>query len=79
MADQNNKWEENAPGSFYVDNQCVACGSCVSEAPDCFELNVDENHAFVKKQPESTNEEKDCRNAMKACPVDAIGDDGEED
>ena len=79
MADQNNKWEENAPGPFYVDTQCVGCGYCVAEAPDCFELNTDENHSFVKKQPEGTNEEKDCRSAMKACPVDAIGDDGEED
>lgn len=79
MAQLENKWEDNAPGPYYVDNQCVACGACAAEAPECFELNVDENHSFVKKQPETADEEKECKNALKACPVDAIGNDGEED
>lgn len=77
MADKKLKWDQNIPGKFYVDDQCIACDACVMEAPKFFEMNDDEGHAFVKLQPKSQNEIQECLNALEACPVEAIGNDGE--
>ena len=41
-------------------------------------MNDDEGHAFVMKQPESDADLEECQNALDACPVEAIGDDGDE-
>jgi ferredoxin len=40
--------------------------------------NEDEGYSYVFKQPEDDDEEEQCREAMESCPVEAIGDDGEE-
>lgn len=77
MADKSNKFDQNVAGKFYVDDQCIACDACVMEAPDFFEMNDDEGHAYVKKQPNSAQDLEDCNNALDACPVEAIGADGE--
>ena len=79
MADKNSKFDQNILGAFYVDDQCIACDACVMEAPNFFEMNEMDGHAFVKKQPSLTNEEelKQCLEALDACPVEAIGKDGE--
>lgn len=77
MADKSNKFDQNVAGKFYVDDQCIACDACVMEAPDFFEMNDDEGHAYVKKQPNSAQDLEDCHNALDACPVEAIGADGE--
>lgn len=77
MADKTSKWDQNLPGKFYVDEQCIACDACVMEAPNFFTMNDDDGHAFVKSQPKTKEELKDCYSAMEACPVEAIGDDGE--
>jgi ferredoxin len=75
MADKENKWSQNIDGKYYVDDQCIACDACVMEAPDFFEMNDDDGHAYVKKQPSNPQEEEDCENALAACPVEAIGRD----
>lgn len=77
MADKTAKWEENVPGKFYVDDQCIACDACVMEAPRFFEMNDVEGHAFVKAQPKSPEELEEAMAALEACPVEAIGTDGE--
>jgi ferredoxin len=76
MAEQNKKWPDNFPGPFYVDEQCIACDACVKEAPSFFKMNMEEGHAFVKKQPQTNDEKKMCNEALKNCPVDAIGSNG---
>lgn len=76
MADKTAKWDENVPGKFYVDDQCIACDACVMEAPDFFVMNDDDGHAYVYKQPSNEAEEKLCQEALEACPVEAIGSDG---
>lgn len=76
MADKENKWSQNIDGKYYVDDQCIACDACVMEAPDFFEMNDDDGHAYVKKQPVNPQQEEDCENALAACPVEAIGRDG---
>ena len=77
MADKKSKFSENKPGKFYVDDQCIACDACVMEAPDFFTMNDDDGHAYVKLQPKTPQEIEECRSAMEACPVEAIGEDGE--
>lgn len=49
------------------EDTCIGCGSCVSVAPDIFEMN-DAGKAVVIKD-EATEEAKQ---AEDVCPVDAI-------
>ncbi len=74
MADLESRVEGNVEGEFYVDDSCIACGVCVGEAPENFEMG--DEYAYVVKQPEDDSEREACENALEACPVDAIGDDG---
>ena len=80
MAEKEAKWKQNAQGKYYVDDQCIACDACVVEAPGFFEMNDDDGHAYVVKQPnpEKKDDQEMCENALACCPVGAIGDDGEE-
>ncbi len=77
MADKDNKFEDNIPGKYYVDKECIACDACVMAAPDHFGMDEDDGHAFVKKQPNGSEEDEMCVEALESCPVEAIGDDGE--
>jgi len=78
MADKNLKVPENVHGKFYVDDQCIACDACVMEAPLFFVMNDIEGYAFLKLQPKTKDQLKNCMDALQACPVDAIGSDGDE-
>ena len=78
MADKEEKFEENVPGKYYVDTSCIACDACSVAAPDNFQLSEELGHAFVARQPASTEEEAECQEALESCPVEAIGDDGHE-
>lgn len=76
MADVDDKYEDNAKGKYYVDSQCIDCDVCRETAPNNFTRNDDGGYSFVTKQPENEEEEEQCAEAMEACPVEAIGDDG---
>ncbi len=76
MADSTAKHPTNVPGQYYVDTNCSACQVCVSVAPDNFKMSDDETHAFVYKQP-AGGEVDACEDAMKGCPEEAIGNDGQ--
>ena len=76
MADADNKYEDNATGKFYVDEECIDCDLCRETAPNNFTRNDDGGYSFVTMQPDSEEEEGLCREAMEGCPVEAIGDDG---
>ena len=77
MADKNDKYDENVEGKYYVDRSCIACDACVIAAPDHFNMDEDDGHAFVIKQPLSEEEEELCKEALEGCPVEAIGEDGQ--
>lgn len=77
MADKTAKQEQNVPGKYYVDDQCIACDVCCLEAPKSFLMNDEEGHAYVNKQPENEEEKQECESALEQCPVGAIGNDGE--
>lgn len=77
MADKNDKFEDNVPGKFYVDRECIFCDVCVQAAPRNFAPSKDGSHDYVYKQPENEEELEECYDALDQCPVEAIGDDGE--
>jgi ferredoxin len=78
VADKNSKFSMNKEGRFYVDDQCIACDACVMEAPSFFTMNDDDGHAYVKLQPMTAEDIAECLSAMEACPVEAIGEDGDD-
>ena len=78
MADKDAKYEENVPGKYYVDDTCIDCDACRAAAPDNYERDDDGGFSYVSKQPETDEEREMCVEAMEGCPVEAIGDDGEE-
>lgn len=80
MADSTEKIKKNAPGKFYVDKTCIDCDLCRTTAENNFDRDNDEGYSYVCKQPDPDNDEelKQCIEAMEGCPVEAIGDDGDE-
>ena len=87
MPDPDNIWNDNVGGkveingtkvSFYVDMECILCSVCSDAAPNNFRVSDDEDHDICYKQPENDDELEACFEAMENCPVEAIGDDGED-
>ncbi len=78
MAERDEKWPENVKGKFYVDEQCIDCDLCRETAPDNFTRNEDGGYSLVYKQPTSQEETDLCMEALEGCPVEAIGQDGEQ-
>ena len=78
MADIANKYAENVSGKFYCDDQCIDCDLCRETAPANFRRSDDGGYSYVFKQPITPEEEEAlCKEAMEGCPVEAIGNDGE--
>ena len=78
MADPENKVELNVKGAWFVDFECIDCDLCRTTAPDNFRANEDEGYSYVYKQPTTPEEKALCQQAMEECPVEAIGDTGQE-
>jgi ferredoxin len=76
MADLNQRTAKNAPGKFYVDNHCLAHDVCRQLAPKNFAYDEENGCFYVCKQPDSPEELAQCLEAMAACPMAAIGNDG---
>lgn len=68
-----------AKGKYYVnENTCFACDVCNYTAPNNFKFDDGESFSsYVFKQPETSEEEAQCREALEACPHEAIYDDGD--
>ncbi|MDR1665476.1 MAG: ferredoxin [Puniceicoccales bacterium] len=77
MATRDSRVPENVPGKFYVDDQCIDCDLCRDMASAFFTRQDDKGYTYVKKQPKTDEEIRECTEAMESCPVGAIGDDGE--
>jgi ferredoxin len=78
MANKADKWPSNTSGKFYVDQQCIDCDLCRETAPSFFTRNDEGGYSFVHKQPASEEEIAQCMEALEGCPVEAIGNDGDE-
>lgn len=76
MADPTDKLEDNVPGVFYVDSQCIDCDVCRVTAPSNFQRHEEKGYSYVFRQPASSEERALCQEAMDSCPVEAIGEDG---
>jgi ferredoxin len=76
VADPNDRVEENVAGAYYVDMNCIDCDVCRDTAPDNFTRSDENGYSFVYKQPATEDERAMCEEAMAACPVEAIGNDG---
>ncbi len=76
MGELNERYEDNVPGKWYVDKKCILCCVCSEAAPRNFREASAGDHDVVYKQPETEEEERQCEEAMAACPVEAIGNDG---
>lgn len=73
MAMIEDRYDDNAPGLFFVDTECIACDTCGTMAKPFFKLTDDFDHAIVYHQPQSEKEIQLCNATLSACPVDAIG------
>jgi len=73
MAEIDKKWPDNVAGRYFVDEQCIDCDACRTEAPDNFTRNDEHGYSYVYKQPINEEEEIRCKAALEACPVEAIG------
>lgn len=76
MADKSEKQPENVTGAWFVDSNCIDCDVCRETAPNNFTQQKDKGYSYVYKQPETPDEIAQSREAMEACPVEAIGNDG---
>ena len=76
MADNTQKQPENVSGKWFVDVNCIDCDVCRETAPNNFTQQTDNGYSYVYKQPENSEEESQCQEALEACPVEAIGSDG---
>ncbi len=76
MADKSESWEDNVPGNWYVDKNCILCGVCIDVASANFKESEAGDHACVSKQPVNESETSVCNDAKDQCPVESIGNDG---
>ena len=69
------KVAENVPGAFFVMDNCIDCDLCRQSAPHIFKRKSVGNtgYSYVFAQPSSPRDEQFAREAMRACPVEAIG------
>jgi ferredoxin len=67
----------NAWGRYYVSGECNACGICAACAPDNIGRSWDDAYCAVAFQPADDREELEMRDAMAACPLRCLHDDGD--
>jgi ferredoxin len=76
MANREQRYEDNAAGGFYVDEECICCSLCNEIAPDLFQESGEGGHHIVYRQPADPDSIALAHEALVACPVEAIGGDG---
>ncbi len=76
MATLNMRLPENVPGAFYVSSECIDCDQCRETAPAVFRRQEEISFSIVFHQPVTDLERQEAEQALKGCPVDAIGNDG---
>ena len=79
LADKFDKGSDNVRGKCFVDEQCIDCDLCRETAPDFFTRNDNGGYSYVYNQPETEEQIIECREALEGCPVEAIGDNGDEE
>lgn len=54
-------------------DKCISCGLCTNMCPNIFLMDED-NKSEVVKQPSTKEEEACAKEAIEACPVEAISE-----
>jgi ferredoxin len=72
------RWPENVPGKFYVEQQCLDCNLCVDTAPGHFTRNDAGGYFYVSRQPTTKEEETLLQLTIESCPCEAIFGDGDQ-
>lgn len=72
--DLDRKRRENAPGAFFVNEECISCGACWQLAPELITSHPVHTYAFFSRQPAGEAELDRAREALLTCPVNAIGE-----
>jgi ferredoxin len=75
MAELEQRWPDNVPGPFFVDDHCIDCDLCRTTAPRSFRRSSG-GYSFVGAQPKTPAELAEVRQALAECPVNAIGEVG---
>lgn len=78
MANKNDRLSQNVPGPWYVDSTCIDCDLCRETAPNVFRRDDENGSSVVYHQPDTADELASAREAKEGCPVDAIGNDGDD-
>lgn len=68
---------KNAYGRYYVTDECNGCGLCYPFAMLNFAGSDDGTYYYVVEQPRDEEEDQAFHEAMEACPMACIRDDGE--
>ncbi len=76
MADINDINPLNVPGKFYNDLSCIDCDLCRVLAPEIFKRDETEGLTYVGRQPDTPDEVSLAMEALKSCPTETIGCDG---
>lgn len=76
MANRDDKNPENAPGTYYVDDTCIDCDLCRSNAPEFFKREDSSGYTVVYRQPVTAEEIAQAEDALHECPTESIGNDG---
>ena len=76
MSDLSERYEDNVPGKFYTNKNCVLCNECFDIAPAHFKMADAGDHIIVHAQPTTAEGDALCQEAMDGCPMDAVGNDG---
>ena len=63
MADKSKSIAE-CTRTYYVDQNCIDCGTCYEVAPNRFKQDEETNLAYVYKQPENDQEKEVCKESM---------------
>lgn len=76
MAQRNQRYPQNVPGLYYVDDTCIDCDLCRSNAPQFFARYDVGGHSYVHRQPVTPKEIAEAEAARQECPTESIGHDG---
>ncbi|HEY4414566.1 MAG TPA: ferredoxin [Verrucomicrobiae bacterium] len=78
MAEKNSRLRENAPGAYYITDECIDCDMCRVTAPSIFKRQDTIGFSVAFHQPENELERLQAEEALVECPTGAIGNDGEQ-
>src|SRR3954471_21327440 len=75
MAEYKDRFEQNIPGRWYVDTECIDCDLCRETAPETFRREEEIGFSVVFRQPQTPEAVERAEEARAGRPTEAIGND----